>query len=547
MRVPVSVAALFVLVLAGCAVIIAPSGGVKDITPPGVVSSVPENYSANFNATEIEIEFDEFIKLRDLFNNFIISPPLDAKPDIMIRGKSVIVKLDEPLDSNTTFNFSFGNAIVDIHEGNPIADYHFVVSTGTFVDSLGIHGIATDALTLKPAEDVWVTMYECPKYSGCDSLPSKDPPKYLTKTNKAGFFRIGNIQAGKYKVFALVDKNRNYLFDLPNESIGFIGNVIEAGDSTELRLSIFDQEDGNQKISKAWSPQRGLIKLAFKLPVGEVKIAALNFSSKKAWEVVDYTANRDTVLYWNSSGIDSLELYVSDGRHSFEDTVVVGLGQKREYSKLTVSTSCSKTRVLEIGQSLKIYPSKPLVKYDEKRIQLFERGDSANYEQVNAKLSFADAVNKVIEVNYDWKPGYTYRLHWDQGALTDFFQGVSDSASVNFSLRKEEYYGNAEIEVAFPKSEHPYIVQLVDAREKVSREDIGMPGGTSQDYRKKFDYKYLAPGKYKMKVIYDVNGNGRWDTGHHLENRQPEKIVFSTEEIRIRSNWDLVLDWELEP
>jgi len=45
------------------------------------------------------------------------------------------------------------------------------------------------------------------------------------KSDKKGNFRVNNIKAGVYKVFALTDKNSNMIYDLPDESIAFIDSA----------------------------------------------------------------------------------------------------------------------------------------------------------------------------------------------------------------------------------------------------------------------------------------------------------------------------------
>jgi uncharacterized protein (DUF2141 family) len=546
-RISSLVSLVLCLTLIGSAIDIAPSGGEKDITPPRVLNSEPSNYSTNFTGEEVVIEFDEYIELKDLYNNFITSPPLAAKPEIVIRGKAVVMKFDGPLPSHSTFNFNFGNSIVDIHEGNPIEDYQFVISTDSFVDSMTLEGRVINASSLEPAKDVWVTLYECQDYESCDSLPSKELPKYLARTGKEGLFQFRNIKEGAYKVFALVDKNRNYLFDLPNESIGFVGNLVEAGDSSLLSLSTFDQEDGNQKITKVWTIEPGSSKIAFKLPVDQLEISALNYASKTRWEVVGYNAGRDTVSYWNTSGMDSLRLHIRDSRYSFEDTVTVESGQKKELSRLAVLTNVSRSKVLDIGETFRVVTSKPLTIYDEQSIKLFERIDSVTLSEVEFKINYADKTRKTLNLAHDWKPGMAYRLKLETEAFADLFGGKSDSLAVNFSVGKEEYYGNIAVEITFPETEHAFIVQLLNARGSVSRENFIQTGGGSQNLTRKLDYQHVTPGKYRLKVVYDTNNNGRWDTGNHAENRQPERIAFSKDDILIRANWDQVLDWTLDP
>jgi len=70
------------LVFANCANRGTPTGGDKDITPPVIIKSIPENYSVNFNVNEIKIYFDEYIKIKNLQKQLIISPPIDPEPEI---------------------------------------------------------------------------------------------------------------------------------------------------------------------------------------------------------------------------------------------------------------------------------------------------------------------------------------------------------------------------------------------------------------------------------------------------------------------------------
>lgn len=533
-------------VIAGCAIVIAPSGGEKDTIPPMVLKSTPENYATNFTEKEIVIEFDEFIKLKDLYNTFIVSPPLNKKPDITIKGKSVVIKLDSALPADATVNFNFGNSIVDLHEDNPIRDFHYVVSTGSYVDSLSISGMAITASTLSPADEVWVLMYDCQDYSICDSLPSKIRASYLTKTDKNGIFSIQNIRKGSYKVFALVDKNRNKLFDLPNESIGFIGSLVEAGDSSELKLDIFDLENGNQKITNITDVHEGLTKIAFKLPVADVHVEALNFSSKTRWEVIEFNKSRDTMYYWNTSGMDSLKLYILDERYSFEDTIVIRTGKKKASPKLKVTSNVNMTRVLDIGKDLQLLASTPLTVYDALAIKLYKRVDSVTLTELEFKVGYTDESRKNLALIHEWKPEIKYELKLEENALTDFFKGKSDTMSAKFTVRKEDYYGHLTVNISLANSSYNHVVQLLDAKGDISKEDIIKDSDVSADGNISLVYQYLTPGKYRLKVIYDENNSDRWDTGNHSENRQPERIGFAKETILVRSNWDQVLDWKLD-
>jgi len=104
------------LVFINCANRGNPEGGPKDLDPPVIVKAIPENYSTNFNGNEIKIYFDEYIKLKDLQKQLIISPPMNTQPEITPIGsasKYITIKIHDTLQPNTTYAFNFGNSVVD--------------------------------------------------------------------------------------------------------------------------------------------------------------------------------------------------------------------------------------------------------------------------------------------------------------------------------------------------------------------------------------------------------------------------------------------------
>jgi hypothetical protein len=51
----------------------------------------------------------------------------------------------------------------------------------------------------------------------------------------------------------------------------------------------------------------------------------------------------------------------------------------------------------------------------------------------------------------------------------------------------------------------------------------------------------LPPGEYQIKLLQDVNQNGKWDTGkfgYGHQNKQPEKVIALPNKLTIRADWD---------
>ncbi len=221
-----------VIITAQCARMVAPSGGEKDEDPPVALRSKPVNYSTHFKGSKFQILFDEFIVLKNINQELLVSPPLPEKPEIRQRGKWLIVKINNELKDSTTYNFNFYNAITDLNEGNELKDFQFEFSTGPEFDSIYLAGYVQDAFNYKTTDGLLVMLYNDLN----DSTPRKMLPEHLGKTDKGGHFFVPNMRKQPYYIFALKDMNNNLKFDLPNESIAFSDSTFEPA-FTEIELT----------------------------------------------------------------------------------------------------------------------------------------------------------------------------------------------------------------------------------------------------------------------------------------------------------------------
>ena len=140
---------LTVVYFTQCARKSVPTGGLKDTLPPVMINAFPKMNTVFFDKEKITITFDEFIKLRDLSKQLIISPPLEPdqykiKPQGSV-SKKIQIELLDSLQEGTTYTFNFGESIVDNNEGNPLPFFRYALSTGAIIDSLEITGEIIDA------------------------------------------------------------------------------------------------------------------------------------------------------------------------------------------------------------------------------------------------------------------------------------------------------------------------------------------------------------------------------------------------------------------
>jgi len=220
----ISLVILSFLIIASCAKVSSPVGGPRDEQPPRVLESQPENKSVNFTGRSFRITFDEYFILDNVDQVLLVSPPLENKPDIKTRGKTMVVELDdeEVLHDSMTYSFNFLNSIKDLNESNPLENYKYVFSTGRVIDSLSVTGTIYDAWNLEAGEEILVLLHSALP----DTMPQTSLPDYITRALDNGRFRIDNIAAGEYKIYGLKDDNNNKQYDLNTEAFAFLDSSI---------------------------------------------------------------------------------------------------------------------------------------------------------------------------------------------------------------------------------------------------------------------------------------------------------------------------------
>lgn len=516
-----------ILLFTACAQIVTPTGGPRDIKPPKLLKSTPPNNSTLFaTGTQIKLTFDEYIDLSNANEKVMISPPLKSAPTFKVSGKSILIDFADTLRPNTTYSLFFDNCIKDITENNilPLFEYNF--STGTFLDSGAIKGTVIDAYTLKPEKQVYVMLYP----QDIDSLPSTQKPNYITKTNDVGSFSFAHVQNGKYKLFALNDKNNNLLFDQFSERIGYSQSMIETGKSDEIEVKMFSQIDTAQRILKTTREDRGKLMIAFRkeATAAQFKLMDGNFEDRF---IKEFSQSTDTVFLYDRYFLpDTITLFISDQQAL--DTFVVSPSTERKASRRISNPtllSLSINEAKELYHPLVVHFNSPIKKIDNERITFFKLGKDT--VPVLFSITHLDSIGKKISINFKKEEQQTYLLMINDSAFTGYNTLNNDSVRTQFTVLTENDYGNLLIHVDNQKNK-TLIIQLVNEQLEVINEQK-----TNQS--NSISWKNLLPGTYQVRAVIDENGNGKWDNGDYFLKRQPEKIVIFATSIQIRAKWDI--------
>ena len=581
-----------------------PEGGPKDETPPQVVEEVPLSYTTNFKAKRVNIYFDEFVQLNDINNKFIFSPPVKKDPKVSLKGKYVQVAIPDSLRENTTYSLDFADAIVDNNESNPLGFYRYVFSTGERIDTLELGGTVVNAESYEPVMGVLVALYE---KSG-DSIPLKELPDYIARTDSSGNFRLTNLREGHYRVMAIEDANRDKMYTPESEMFAWmdttvfpivepatrvdtfhvIEKIVEADtilrDSivrtdylaygpSNLYLRLFLEKLTQLYLVEDDRKEREQLNFIFSIP-GENGLEVTLWDTlateplPQDWYFKEHSAGNDTLTLWikdstvykkdtlnvilsymRSDSTGQWERYSDTARYTFRaKEKKEGKSKKKDEDAPKVEFLEIKSNIsgdLDLGARLYLEFSRPINKSTLDSIRVLEKVDTV-YQLIPFQVVEDSLRVRRVFVDAAWKAGGEYQLQIDSATIYDIYGRFNDKLEKKFKVRTEEYYGKIMVNVR--GVDCPTIVQLYKAENGKSengKRTYNVVQSKVVEQDGEVVFPLLPEGKYCVRAILDRNGNGVWDTGLYLKHRQPEEIVYLRGEIAVKQNFDVEQDFDI--
>ncbi|MBP7399049.1 MAG: Ig-like domain-containing protein [Chitinophagales bacterium] len=517
-----------------------PQGGKKDTTPPQVLNYQPENESVNFEGKTIQILFDEYIQTSDLFNQVIISPPMNNMPEFKIKGKKLIINILDDLRDSTTYTINFGSGIKDNTESNTLENFTYVFSTGDQLDSLQVVGNIINIITGRPEKNSVAVLY--PDF--IDSSFQYSKPWYFAKADANGDFTIPNIKSGKYQLYGLTDQNFNYYYDLPNELIAFIDTAITPDSINQsYQLQLFSENHIPQQLLEAKSLSYASSRLAFSKSIDNTTIEYNSNLLKQS------NITNDTIFFWSSDTVikqhnfqikyDSIDTSVIVQLKSFpsENYNHKNIISTNYYNIKKPINNIENPYLLDINKPLEIISTFPIQNISHQLMNFFE---DTLPNPISATFALDTLLRDKITTSLKFLPNKQYQLVINKGAITDIFDSQNDSLIIFFKTRSAEDYGNLKIKIKTTIT-YPIILELLKDDFTIVRNEYILSPDDSE-----IQMQYLLPGTYNLRIRIDQNHNQKWDTGNLKLLQQPEPIIFYKDPLPIRANWDQTIEWKLE-
>ena len=499
------------------------TGGAKDTIPPVLKMSFPKNFNTNFKGTDIKLTFDEYIKLKNLNKQLIISPPMKHEPLITPTNASkyLNIKITDTLQPNTTYSFNFGQSITDNNEGNVLNQFKYVFSTGSYIDSLSIGGTVKDSYNKDVESFVTVMLYDVnDKFN--DSLVYKENPRYITNTlDSLKTFKLENLKAGKYFLVAMKDYNSNNKFNPNKDKIAFRKQFITIPNDTLFELKLF-KEVLPFKAVRPFQASGNRLLLPYEGNSNKSKITLKNKDEILPTIITKFPKKDSLQVWFQPLKVDSLSLAVSNDKYKGNFSFKI-----KTQKKDTLNIVEGQKGILNFSDPFSLESATPLTHFDNSKIELVNKDSvsvafTTQYDDFNQRLFF----------DFKKEPSEKYTFTILPGALTDYLEQTNDTLIYTLNTKNLADYANLVVNLKNVKH-FPVIVELLN-----TKGDIIASKYTESN--PKIEFNLLEPNKYTLRAIYDDNKNKEWDTGNYLEKRQPEEIVYSSKEIDIHANWDMM-------
>lgn len=532
---------LFLIVLTllfqSCARVGSPVGGDKDTLAPNVIGSNIDTPRVNVptDIRELRIDFDEYITLKDINRQLIVSPPLQRMTKIIPSGmanKYLLIKWNDTLKENTTYNFNFGNAIQDNNEGNPLRYYNFAFSTGPKIDELYISGELRNILENNNSTNSQEKNLVVGLYPVTDSLDYRQKPYYIAKADTDGYFELNYLSPGNYRILAFEDTNTNSVYDAGTENVAFLQENVNLDESISgLILNLFPSRKAVKYVEMKENP--GGILMTFEGRPDSVQVRSLN--EKIQDYRVTHRPKSDSVNIWFDSEKLDVGLAASENlRFSYDD----GIKQDtvsvfyRYNTKNEMIVSNSKGNLLAPGRDFIISSNYHIDTIDPKDWTLVS--DSIQ-QDFTAKISEQNPYE--VFITSDFKEGKKYSLTVQRGTVSSFYETIEKSYRFDFEADKTENYGSVNLMIEnAPLTK--FWLQLLTENNTVEY------SAYTNSYNHTF--KAVKPGRYRIRVLVDQNENSIWDAADLLSGTFAEEVYVFNKIIDVRPLWEIRESWDLK-
>lgn len=438
-----------------------------------------------------------------------------------------------------------------------------------------------------------------------DSIVKTKEFERISRTDSKGHFVIKGVSNGYYKVFAVKDQDQTYTYSQKSEQMAYTDRILHPWSKPDVRtdtiwhdsihydsiqyikythfypddiiLTAFASVYRDKQLLKTERSLPECLTLYFTAPYDTLPILrGLNYDANDLF-VIDSNVDKDTIRYWikdtmmvnQDSLMTELKYFATDTTGGFvEKTDTINFvpkysKEKRDKQAKIAYEDYVKDWKKENKKELKENPDLPIPPMPEKYLDIKSKKAQLAPDQnftfefeepietiVDSLISFTQKVDSIIQpvefilqqdsgniksytLYAEWQPGEEYELKIDTAAFVSIYGKRVAGKTIKISVNKLDTYGTLFIKLL--QADSCAVVELLGSNDQPIKQVHAIDN--------KADFYFINPGTYFLRLFYDYNGNGIWDSGDYDEKLAPEPVYYYPKEIPIKANWEINQDW----
>jgi hypothetical protein len=537
-----------------CASQLPPPGGEVDKIPPTVIETYPQNSTTNFNDNFVEITFSEYVDKRAIRNAIFISPIIEGALEYSWTNKTVEITFPDTLRKNTTYSLIVGTEVTDVNNHNPMrAPFTLTFSTGSKIDSGKISGTVYD----KKTEGTLIFAYK----NKTDTLNIyEQKPDYISQVDEKGKFEFSGLGLGNYKLFAITDEFKNYVYNIGEDRIGIQSNEIKIKNNkdivTKQNFFLMKEDTLEPHIQKVTMTDRNHFTVEFNEPIDSSKLFPTNFSVYDSTENNEYKIRylfksrgknqyvlclQDSLNAENKNYLNVENIFDKKQNILLFESIDFTVSNKADTTAPSISTIVTKYRSNTIDYlepKFEITFNDAIDSLKAKRGIKFITSDSVN---VPIKISFLDDAAIKVEAYDKLKPKKKYYILVNQNYFVDIAGNSIDTTIQKriLTVSKLDFTGTMGKVIG---TENKNIKMLLEPLERNSKSIQ-----TNLNKKSEFEFSRVMPGNYLLWAYDDKDSNNTYTFGTVKPFKYSEKFIYYPDTLKLKARWpvgDILIDFK---
>jgi hypothetical protein len=540
-----------IFILIRCANQLPPGGGEIDLVPPEIVSTYPANGTVNYTENYFELEFSEYVDKRSFRDAIFISPSFDEKLEISWSGKSVEIVFPKGLKANTTYVITVGTDLVDMNNRNRMANsYSFAFSTGDKIDTRTISGKVF-------GDEIEGTLIFAYNFVDDTTNYLIHKPDYLSQIGKDGSYKLNGLAESIYRVFAVKDQLRDFIYQLDQDQIGIPFKDISLLDTDStfsgLNFIINKIDTVSPRLISSVMTDKYHILLTLSEECDSSVVNTTNYF------IYDSTSNKKFDLNFAFfGGKKKEEIILVQSNQLLQENRYYLVSQK--LTDLSGNTYSNDFKELIISDRPDTTAPKLYKKYPEQfssvdylnPVFTFSFDDAISNKKIKNGISFEDTLKNQIpfEITFsddatlvikpisDLKPDRKFTIKINLSLFQDAAGNKIDSIySYKFSSTSGIEFTGLSGRVISDREN--VILVLQDGKNK------NKFFTTKPDQNSVYNFSRITAGTYNLWYFIDSDTNDSFDKGYPYPFRFAEEFNFYPDTVKLRARWS-VTDLNLE-